>query len=127
MSTETGGTAGAGYSQTTFATITGVVDSSGSAVPNVVVTATEVNTNVKTTATSNEVGNYTIEQLKDGVYTVAAKAPGFKEFIAENVVPTTRDVRRVDVKLEAGSVDTRIEVQAAVTLSETETGGHSGA
>jgi carboxypeptidase family protein len=93
----------------------------------VVVTATEVNTNVKTTATSNEVGNYTIEQLKDGVYTVAAKAPGFKEFIAENVVPTTRDVRRVDVKLEAGSVDTRIEVQAAVTLSETETGGHSGA
>jgi hypothetical protein len=44
----------------------------------VVVTATEVNTNVKTTATSNDVGNYTIEQLKDGVYTVAAKAPGSK-------------------------------------------------
>ena len=114
--------AGAAHSQTTFATITGVVvDSSGSAVPNVAVTATEVNTNVKTTATSNDAGNYTIAQLKDGVYTVAAKAPGFKEFIAENVVLVTRDVRRVDIKLEVGAVDTRIEVQAGATLIETET------
>src|SRR6266496_6500800 len=114
--------AGAAYSQTTFATITGVVvDSSGSPVPNASITATNVETNVKTTTRSNETGNYTIAQLQDGTYSVPAQAAGFKELIVDRVVLGARDVRRVDVKLEIGTVDTRIEVHGGATLIETET------
>lgn len=111
-----------GYAQTTFATITGaVVDSSGSAVPNADISATEVNTNVVATTKSNEVGNYTIAQLKEGTYKVVARSAGFKEFLASNVVLVARDVRRVDVTFEVGNVELRIEVNGGATLIETET------
>ncbi|MEK7405127.1 MAG: carboxypeptidase-like regulatory domain-containing protein, partial [Acidobacteriota bacterium] len=110
------------WSQTTFASITGtVVDASGAAVPNAAVTATSVETNIKFTAQSNAVGNYNIAQLKEGAYTLRAKAPGFKEFVAQNIVLVSRDVRRVDVTLEVGSVETSVEVSAGATLIETET------
>ncbi len=108
--------------QTTFATITGVVqDASGSAVPGVTVTATNVNTGVKTASKSNESGAYTIPQLIEGRYTVEATAPGFKQFIAQDVILASRDVRRLDVRLEVGSVETSIEVKGGATLIETET------
>jgi hypothetical protein len=112
----------AGLAQTTFATITGVVkDPSASAVPNAEVTATEVSTNVSTSTKSNDVGNYTIAQLKDGEYTVRAQAAGFKGFVVSNVVLTARDVRRIDIDFEVGSVGASIEVHGGATLIETET------
>lgn len=111
-----------GSAQTTFATITGTVkDASGSAVPGAGVTATEVNTIVSTSTKSNEVGNYTIAQLKDGTYTVTAQAAGFKGFVVSNVVLTSRDVRRIDIDFEVGSVGASIEVHSGATLIETET------
>ena len=108
--------------QTTFASITGtVLDATGSAVPNVTVTATNTQTGVKTKSVSNEAGNYTIPQLIEGNYTVDAQATGFKQFVAQGVILASRDVRRVDIKLEVGSVDTTVEVKAGATLIETET------
>jgi hypothetical protein len=57
--------------QTTFASITGVItDSTGSAVPNALVTAVNQQTNISASAKSSEAGNYTIAQLKEGVYSL---------------------------------------------------------
>src|SRR4051794_25470697 len=93
------------YPQTTFASITGLVtDSTGSVVPSAQVIAKNVETGITTEAASNESGNYTIPQLREGTYTVSVKAPGFKAFVASNVALTARDIRRVDVSLEVGSV-----------------------
>jgi hypothetical protein len=58
--------------------------------------------------------------LKEGTYEVRAQAAGFKEFVARQVVLVARDFRRVDVKLEVGTVDTRVEVSAGATLIETD-------
>src|SRR5438093_3979584 len=108
--------------QTTFATITGAVtDSSGAVVPGVTITATNVATNIQATTTPNEAGVYTLPQLKEGTYTVRAQLPGFKEFVARNVVLETRDTRRLDIRLEVGEVATAVEVSAGATLIETET------
>lgn len=110
------------YSQTTFASITGTVtDSTGAAIPNATVTATNVQTNIRTVTTSNEVGNYNIPQLLQGTYTVRAQAAGFREFVAQNVVLASRDIRRVDITLEVGAVETVVEVSGGATLIETET------
>ena len=110
------------YSQTTFASITGTVtDATGAVVPNATVTASNVHTNIKTTVNSNEDGNYTVAQLKEGTYTVRAEAAGFKTFVVDNVGLVARDVRRVDVKLEVGDVASEIKVSGGVTLIETET------
>lgn len=112
----------AAYSQTTFASLTGtVMDSTGSVVPNATVTVTNVETSVKSTTKSNEAGNYTVAQLNQGTYSLQTQAPGFKEFVAQNIVLLTRDVRRVDVRLEVGGVETVVEVSAGATLIETET------
>jgi len=113
---------GTASAQTTFASITGTVtDATGAVVPNAAVTATNVETNIKTTATSNEAGNYTIAQIKEGNYTVRGEAPGFKSFVVDNVGLVARDVRRVDIRLELGSVETSVEVSGGATLIETET------
>src|SRR5258706_8140103 len=83
--------AGSVYSQTTFASITGTVrDSGGAVVPNAAVTATNLATNIKSTARSNESGTYTIPQLLEGSYTLRAEAPGFKSFVVDNVVLAAR-------------------------------------
>src|SRR5947208_5484602 len=110
------------YSQTTFASITGTVtDATGAIVPGATITATHGETNIKTSATSNEEGNYTIAQLKEGNYTVRTEAKGFKSFVVENVRLVARDLRRVDVKLEVGNVATVVVVSGGATLIETET------
>lgn len=113
---------GAAFSQTTFATITGTVtDPTGAVVPAATVTATNTLTNIKTTAQSNEAGNFMISQLKEGTYTVRGEAAGFKSFVVDNVALVSRDARRVDIKLEVGDVATTVEVTGGATLIETET------
>jgi hypothetical protein len=109
-------------SQSTFASITGIVtDSSGAAVPGAKIVAKNVATNVERTTTSNEVGNYTVAQLIEGTYTLTATASGFKAFAVQNIVLASRDLRRVDVMLEVGALETTVEVAAGATLIETET------
>jgi hypothetical protein len=108
--------------QTTFATITGtVVDASGAVVPKAVVTVTHVETNYKYSATANDSGTYTIPQLREGAYVLAAQAAGFQDFRLEGIVLAARDVRRVDINLAVTTVSTNLEVTAGATLIETET------
>src|SRR5262249_1941842 len=108
--------------QTTFATITGTVtDSTGSIVAGVSVAATHTGSNIETKGQSNEAGVYTLAQLKEGTYTLHARRPGFEEFVARDIPLVARDIRRVDITLEVGSVETRVEVRSGATLIETET------
>src|SRR5256885_2102983 len=112
----------AAYLQTTFASITGTVtDATGSVVPNAMVTATNVETNIKTSAKSNDAGLYLIAQIKEGTYTVRGEAKGFSNYVVDNVSVVARDVRRVDIKLTVGDVATSVEVSGGATLIETET------
>jgi hypothetical protein len=112
----------AAQTQTTFASITGLVtDASGSAVPGATVTAIHRETNIRTSTKSNDAGNFTIAQLKEGTYSLEVEAAGFQKFVADDIALVARDVRRVDPKLQVGSVDTKIEVTAGATLIETET------
>jgi Carboxypeptidase regulatory-like domain/TonB dependent receptor len=108
--------------QTTFASITGTVtDSSGAAVAGASIVAVHRDSNYKYTAVSNSAGAYTVGQLREGVYTVRAQMAGFKEFVVSNIELVSLDVRRIDIQLEIGTVDTRVEVTAGATLIETET------
>jgi hypothetical protein len=108
--------------QTTFATITGTVaDSTGAVVAGASITATNVATGIETTTPSNSEGVYTISQLRDGTYRLRASRPGFKEFRVQSISLVARDLRRVDVMLEVGAVETAVEVYGGATLIETET------
>jgi Carboxypeptidase regulatory-like domain/TonB dependent receptor-like, beta-barrel len=108
--------------QTTFATITGTVrDPSGAAIANATVTATHSETGVVWTVTSNKEGVYSLLQLREGLYTVAVEAAGFKRVIASDVALVARDIRRLDVAMELGTVESRVDVTGGATLIEAET------
>ncbi|MBK9167207.1 MAG: TonB-dependent receptor [Bryobacterales bacterium] len=110
------------HAQTTFASITGTVtDAGGAVIPNVTIEATHTRSNYKYTVVSNEAGSYTLAQLLEGEYTLRAAAPGFQEFFVQNIQLVARDQRRIDVQMQVGAVETRIEVSAGATLIETET------
>jgi hypothetical protein len=114
--------AAAALAQTTFATITGsVTDSSGAAVPDVRVTARHLATGIETVGVSNEEGVFTIAQLREGAYTLRANKAGFNEFAVQDIQLAGRDIRRVNVMLQVGAVETVVEVKGGATLVETET------
>ncbi len=108
--------------QTTFATITGTVtDATGAAVPGAQITAIHVESNYNYTAETNATGAYRIPQLREGRYNVRVQSAGFKEYFVQGLDLVSLDVRRLDVQLEVGAVETRIEVKGGATLIETET------
>src|SRR3954447_18838465 len=87
--------------QSTTGTISGnITDSSGAAVANAKVTATEVSTNVARSVQSATDGNYQILFLPIGTYKVEANAAGFKKFEQTGVVVEVNRNARVDTALQ---------------------------
>ncbi|MBI1353480.1 MAG: hypothetical protein GC160_03980 [Acidobacteria bacterium] len=107
--------------QTTFATITGTItDQSGAAIPGAEIEITQIETNYVYSTVSNESGQYTVANLRDGSFRLNARSPGFQDFQVDDIVLTGRQTRRIDVSLVVGAVDTVIEVTAGASLLETE-------
>src|SRR5215831_1018308 len=70
-------------------TITGVItDPTAAVIPNVEVTAVQIETNVIFKAVSTDTGVYRIPYLPPGNYRVSAGGPGFKTAIVSPVVVT---------------------------------------
>src|SRR5215470_4831504 len=115
-------TASPAAAQTTYATITGTVtDSSGGVIGGAEVVATNVETSIATKTTTNSDGVYVVTQLREGPYMVSITAPGLREFIATNILLVTRDVRRLDAKLEVGVLTEAVQVTGGATPIELET------
>jgi hypothetical protein len=90
----------ASEAQTITGSVNGTVtDPTGAVIPNAKVTATNVDTNIETLATTNNGGFYSIRFLQIGNYKVKVEAPGFA--VAEFgpfVLETDQDAK-VDAKL----------------------------
>ena len=114
--------AGPAAAQTTYATITGTVtDASGGVIKGAAVVATNVETSVTTRTTTNEDGVYTVGQLREGPYMLSITAPGLREFLATDIVLVTRDVRRIDARMEVGSLEAAVQVTAGAAAIELDT------
>jgi hypothetical protein len=114
-------TACAAWSQAVNATLLGsVTDATGATVPNAKVTATEANTNVSRTASTNESGNYSFPDLPPGTYNVTVELTGFKRETRRSVDIPVNTTARVDVQLTPGNVSESIEVNAEATLLQTD-------
>ena len=97
-----------------------ITDSSGAVLPRVLVTITEVNTNISYSTTANESGYYIFSNLKDGTYRVSSELSGFKRIVRDGVdVPVNATVR-VDLKMELGTVQESVTVIGASPLLQTD-------
>jgi Carboxypeptidase regulatory-like domain/TonB dependent receptor-like, beta-barrel len=108
--------------QSTYGTLLGTItDATGAIVPQASVSVTEVTTNITKSGTANEHGDYELPNLLPGSYEVSVSAPGFKNFVRRGVVLGPRSEVRVDVSLEVGATETKVEVSAAAPVITTET------
>ncbi|HEY3835165.1 MAG TPA: carboxypeptidase-like regulatory domain-containing protein, partial [Bryobacteraceae bacterium] len=112
------------FAQTDRAVLRGVVkDSSGALVPGAHITVSEIQTNIQArTLVTDANGNFEVPDLIPAVYRLKADAPGFRSFVADDILLEAGQVRRVDVTLEVGSATESITVEAGAALIQTDTG-----
>jgi hypothetical protein len=101
--------------------ITGVItDTTGAAIPEVTVTATNVQTGEKRSALSNATGTYVLSPLAIGDYTVEARKEGFKASLQSGIRIDVNSSPAIDVRLDIGNVTERISVAAVAPTIDTE-------
>lgn len=102
------------------ASISGTVtDSSGAAIAGASVTATNVDTGVVYTRTTNAQGFYSFQELPLGKYTVEVQQTGFKTAAVTNIVLQVNDQRVVDVTVQVGQKTEKVEVSSNALHVET--------
>ncbi|MEO8128690.1 MAG: carboxypeptidase-like regulatory domain-containing protein, partial [Bryobacteraceae bacterium] len=102
-----------------------VTDSTGAAVPQVAVTAENVDTGLKQSVNTGTDGIYSIVYLPVGNYKISTDKSGFRRSETTGVRVDVASVVDVDIRLVVGAVDQSVDVTAAAPLLET-TGSNLG-
>lgn len=99
--------------QTVTGSIRGTVtDRAGAVVAGAQVTATNTGTGVAVTTKTDHSGDYNIQTLPIGTYTVSATKQGFSTTVQNAFTLEIDQIARVDLKLQVGAVTTTVEVPA---------------
>jgi hypothetical protein len=98
-----------------------VRDQNGSLVAQARLTLTETATGLISNQIADH-GNYTITNLKPGLYNIAVEADGFKQTVREGVRLATGERVRLDFVLEPGAVTETVTVTQDASLLRTESG-----
>ncbi|MFN7929485.1 MAG: TonB-dependent receptor [Blastocatellia bacterium] len=109
------------WAQVTTADVVGTVtDNAGAVLPNAKVTVTNVGTNTSRTVTTDASGEYVINLLPIGQYSVRVEATGFKIYTASNLTLVAGDRTRVDAKMEVGATTETVNVTAEANVLQTD-------
>lgn len=118
--------AGSAFSQTGSTQLSGIVqDASQALIPGVTVTLTNTGTGIVSTQVSNESGVYNFASVPPGTYSVSASLPGFKTSITNGVQVSQAPVR-VNITMELGQLDSKVEVTASSDTVLTENSASVG-
>ena len=110
------------FSQNIYGSFTGIVtDSSGSVVPNALVTARNTGTAAVFTSRSDGEGTFWIRNLPVGVYAITGELTGFQKFEAPGVRVQVDEVVRVDIKLSVGAATETVTVAGVGSVVDTTT------
>src|ERR1700719_105147 len=103
------------------ASISGTVtDATGAVVVGATVAATNVDTGVATTQTTNGQGFYSFQALPLGKYTLDVQQTGFKGYRQTGLVVDVNSALVVDVALQVGAAAEKVEVSSAALHVDTE-------
>ena len=98
-----------------------VSDPSGAVIPGATVRAVNTGTNVATTATTSETGDFTLPFLVAGEYDVMVEVQGFKRFERKGVAVRIQDSVSVNVAMQMGSNTESVEVTTESPILESST------
>ncbi|HSB86586.1 MAG TPA: carboxypeptidase-like regulatory domain-containing protein, partial [Ilumatobacteraceae bacterium] len=107
--------------QTQLGAIQGTIaDQTGGVLPGVTVTATNLDTGIARTTTSNEVGVYRIQSLDPGRYRIVADLQGFRTAEQKDVTLSVGATLGVNFTMMAGAMEERVDVAAVAPDIQTE-------
>jgi len=105
----------------TTASISGTVtDPSGAVIAGATVTATNLETAVVTTLTTNSQGFYSFQELPLGKYSVTVTQTGFKSYVQTGIVLDVNSALVIDVTLQVGQATEKVEVLSSALHVDTE-------
>ena len=115
-------TAGSVYAQEGRGSIRGLItDDTGGVIPGVGVKAEHIATGVDLVTITNDSGNYLIDHLNPGEYSLTVSLPGFKT--TRRVVDLrTGDKLTIDFTMQLGEVTEEVTVEAATPLLQSASG-----
>jgi len=91
-----------------------VLDANGAAVVGAKVSAVNIATNDTYNGTTNEEGNYSINFIREGNYSVTVEQPGFTKLTQKNIIVDVNQTVRTDFSLSVGAVTESMVVDASV-------------
>ncbi|MBV9085248.1 MAG: TonB-dependent receptor [Acidobacteriaceae bacterium] len=111
------------YAQTNVGRISGTItDATGAVVPDCRVSATNLQTGLTQTVSSENSGFFTFPSLTAGSYRVTAEKTGFRAAEVPSVTLDAASQRVVDFKLEVGELSQSVAVAATAELVQTSSG-----
>jgi hypothetical protein len=109
--------------QVTTGTLAGrVLDTSGSVLPGVTITARQLETGLQRPTTSDVQGRYTLAALPPGTYEIRAELPGFRPLTRSGVTLTIAQTAVVDLTMAVGGVAEQVTVLGEASSVNTRTG-----
>jgi hypothetical protein len=112
----------AGIADVLYGTLIGTVtDKTGAVVPGVTVTVTNQGTGAVRTAVTGAQGDYLVNNLPSGMYTVALQAAGFAGFTQKNVMIAINREVRIDATLQPAGTTQTVTVTTTAPILQTET------
>ena len=108
------------FAQATSGSMSGTVtDPAGAVVPGAKIEAKETASGRTFTTEATEAGLYVLATLPPGTYSVTVTQPGFKKNVQTGIEIRLGLRATLDIKLEVGNIEQRVEVKAEVPLLET--------
>jgi hypothetical protein len=110
------------WAQLTSGNIAGTIyDPSGATVPGTPVTLRNDATGVEISTVSTSTGQYRVENLLPGTYSIAADADGFNKFLTHGVAVEINQTVTSNISLEIGHAAATVEVNASSAVIDTTT------
>jgi Carboxypeptidase regulatory-like domain len=107
--------------QSTFGSIRGVVqDASGAAIPDAQVTLHSVDENTDHAVKTDAAGNYTLENIKAGKYSIRAQRGGFADTILNDITLAARQDLRFTLSMTVAAQATTVQVTTSAAEINTE-------
>jgi len=110
------------FAQVVSGNLTGTIyDASGATVPGASVVARNDATGIETTAKTGAIGEYRINNLAVGTYTVTVTASGFNKAQLKSVGVELNKIATANLKLDVGTSVETVEVSASAAVIDTTT------
>ena len=97
-----------------------VADPSGAVLPNATVVLTNTATQVQRTSTTDQGGGFSFPNIDIGTYNMTVSGQGFQTYSRTGIVLEVGSNTSINVPMQVGAAETRIEVQSQALALQTE-------